>query len=774
MAIAERLVDRSPDTVRPTGGGMAGQIPMQPAGGVTITEDGDEVMVSSSGAKVTVRADGGVDIDTNPQPEGVAAARDTGFDENLAEVLDERHLGAIAADLIEGINADETTRANWIATYNDGIDLLALKLEKPNKDAGTISTVRHPVLLEAVIRGQSLARSELLPASGPCKVRNDAADDEAAIEMATDLEQDFNHYLTVTATEYYPDTDRGFFYLYYGGVIYKKVYSCPLRKRPVSECVYAPDLIVSNEATDLQNALRVTHVIPMSAKRVRQLQLAGMYLDVQLTTPSQMPRPTEEKEAEVSGVGARAPRPQDQERTIYECYTDLDLGTYGHKEKDVPERLPVPYKVSLDKDGIKVLEIRRDWKEGDKEFQRRKHFVKYGLIPGLGFLDYGYVHILGNTAKALTGMWRILIDSGMFNSFPGGVKVKGRNDPKEIQPAPGEFPTIDIGAVDDIRKAIMPFPYNPPSPVLLQLAQQVGEDAQRLGNAVQIESGEGRTNVPVGTMMTMIEQQTQVMQAVHKRLHTAQQEELLLLKDLFAEDPSALHRFNKDPARQWKDAAEFQNANLVPASDPNVPAQVHRIMQATALSLVAGQNPDLYKRRNVQKRILKTLHIDDDGELLKTDAELQQDAQNQPQPQDPKAAGQALNAQAKQDGNNLKRQEMTQDAQNAEAERRARLQEIAAENAQREQDRQSREKVALIHEDTEKVRLQQEQAHSATLAASDAEHARNTLVHQADHKNTALAIDAAHKHATHQETVRHNQATEDNDRLGLAAPEPTE
>ena len=49
------------------------------------------------------------------------------------------------------------------------------------------------------------------------------------------------------------------------------------------------------------------------------------------------------------------------------------------------------------------------------------------------------------------------------------------------------------------------------------LAEVIGQDAQRMAGAVDMEVGEGRANVPVGTIMAMIEQQTQVMGAVHKR-----------------------------------------------------------------------------------------------------------------------------------------------------------------------------------------------------------------------------------------------------------------
>ena len=140
-----------------------------------------------------------------------------------------------------------------------------------------MSKVRHPLLLEACLRFQANARSELLPTDGPVKVRND--NNNAQLEddqLCNALENDLNHYLTATATEYYPDTDRMLLMLGFGGSSFKKVYFCPLRNRPVSESVDANDLIVNNAATDLRNAKRITHRSFMRPSTVKRLQILGV------------------------------------------------------------------------------------------------------------------------------------------------------------------------------------------------------------------------------------------------------------------------------------------------------------------------------------------------------------------------------------------------------------------------------------------------------------------------------------------------------------------
>ncbi len=161
-----------------------------------------------------------------------------------------------------------------------------------------------------------------------------------------------NAYLTVTATEYYPDTDKMLFSVGFGGCGFKKVYHCPIRRRPVSESVDAKDLIVPTNATDLRNASRVTHEMQMSANTVRRMQLLGVYRDVELhqaiSTPANV---VDAKIAQTSGVAPNTTRPEDQDFTVYESLCELDLP--GHEDLDEygnPTGLKLPYRVTLEKD----------------------------------------------------------------------------------------------------------------------------------------------------------------------------------------------------------------------------------------------------------------------------------------------------------------------------------------------------------------------------------------------------------------------------------------
>ena len=350
---------------------------------------------------------------------------------------------------MRGIQSDIDSRNDWIEDRTNGLKLLGLRIEMPNLQGASdgapvegMSKVRHPLLLEAVLRFQANARSELLPTDGPVKIRND--DNNAYLredQIANDLQNDLNHYLTTVASEYYPDTDRMLLMLGFGGTSFKKVYQCPLRNRPVSETVDAADLIVNQSATDLQNARRITQRIMMRPSTVKRMQILGVYRDIDLHTPN-APKLTslDREEKAIEGMNAETAHPEDRDREIYECYCELDLKGFEHKKDGVATGLEVPYRVTIDASSKEVLSIVRNFNEDDQEFPTaRKNFVHYVYVPGLGFYGIGLLQILGNLTNAATAGTRELLDAGMYANFPGFLYAKagGRQNSNIFRVPPG-------------------------------------------------------------------------------------------------------------------------------------------------------------------------------------------------------------------------------------------------------------------------------------------------------------------------------------------------
>jgi hypothetical protein len=589
-------------------------LPMPPAADITVTADGpvDGVTIDpKTGAAQIELEDGGVLVDFSPQSD--ASKRPSSFGENLAEKIDDNELARIAEDLLRGVQTDEQSRQEWLETRAQGIRLLGLRVEVPSgtngSDSSTAvpgqSTVRHPLLLEATLRFQANARGELLPAAGPVKVADKTNENGQTDLEAEGLENDLNYYLTTVATEYYPDSDRALFNTGFGGCSFKKVYNCPIRQRPVSESIDAKDIVVSNAATDLRNSGRVTHIIRMRPSIMRRMQLAEAYRDIPLTTPNpDNLNPVDQEVASVQGVVNLNQLPEDRDYTIYEVYCELNIKGFEDKDRGKETGLALPYRVAIDKDSRKVLEVRRNWEETDERKLAKLPFVKFPFVPGLGFYDIGFIHILGNTTSALTAAWREMLDAGMFANFPGFLYAKalGRQNTNELRVPPGGGVGIDTQGMK-IGDAVMPLPYKDVSPTFNGFITQIADTGQRLGGTAEVQVGEGKQDAPVGTTLALIEQATKIESAVHKRLHAAQSEEFGLLKECFRQNPTAfIESVRRKGSVTWDEQrflAALENAAIVPVADPNTPTHMHRLMKTMGMVQLDKAYPGVFQSREV-------------------------------------------------------------------------------------------------------------------------------------------------------------------------------
>jgi hypothetical protein len=617
-----------------------------------VNERGDILRIEHVDGSVTVSLDG--------RPLGsTAPKKDGGWFANLCDEIDAGELSRISNDLLRGIDDDIESRRDWIEARTTGIKLLGLTVEQPGV-TGTpdgapvegMSTVRHPLLLEAVLRFQANARSEMLPTDGPVKIRNDDTNDTVEKDQLADaLEKDLNHYLTVTAPEYYPDTDRMLLLLGFGGTQFKKVYYCPLRQRPVSETVDADDLIVSNKATDLRNATRVTHRAYLRPSVVKRLQILGVYRDISLGDPlSPTLDSAQQAKAAQQGINPESMNPADRDREIYECYCELDIKGLEHEYEGAESGLEIPYIVTIDVSSRAVLSIIRNYDEDTKDLpEARTRFVKYTFVPGLGFYDIGLLHILGNTTKAVTAAWRELLDSGMFANFPGFLITKqgARQKTNILRVPPGGGAEVDTGGMP-ISQAIMPLPYNAQAmPALQALEQEMAQTGMRIGGTSEQQVGEGRADAPVGTTLAMIEQATKILNSVHKRMHASQCEEFRLLVDCFREHPESFVRQKCPSKRKWDEATFVQalsDCNLTPQADPNTSSQQHRMMKLQALALLAQAQPQLYDVIAINRAIIRGIGFSPDEFMAPASA------MGQPTPQqqelEAKTASEAAKAKA--------------------------------------------------------------------------------------------------------------------------------
>lgn len=591
-----------------------------------ISQDGAILKIEHGDGSITLSLDGKPIKD----PENEKTPPQGWFD-NLVDDIDDIELQNIADDLIRGVADDIESRSEWIEDRAQGIKLLGLKIEIPGLNGASdgapvegMSKVRHPLLQEAVLRFQANARSELLPTDGPVKIRDDANGSTLARdEIANALEKDMNHYLTSTAREYYPDTDRMLLMLGFGGTSFKKVYFCPLRNRPVSESVDADNLIVNSAATDLSNAKRITHRVYMRPSTVKRLQIIGIYSDTDLDTPNEVtPDAAQDAKSAQQGITTTSSNPDDRDREIYEVYCELDIKGYEHKHKGKQTGLEIPYRVTIDVSSRKILSITRNFDQDTADLpEARVNFVKYTFVPGLGFYDIGLLHILGNTTNAITAAWRELLDAGMYANFPGFLisDTGSRQNTNIFRIPPGGSAQVKTGG-QPINQAIMPLPYKEPSQALMALVENMSQTGMRVGGTSEAQVGEGRADAPVGTTLAMIDQATKIMNAVHKRMHSAQAEEFSLLLKCFREHPESFWERNRKPTLQWNEELFIQALNdveLVPQADPNTSSHAQRVMKIMALKQLQAANPQMYDEEAIDKAALRAIGWSNPEQFLK-------------------------------------------------------------------------------------------------------------------------------------------------------------
>lgn len=647
---------------------------------VEIHGDNDDGARMVDGNLELPQEDGGVIIQFNPRPE-VKDDEPGEFYRNLAEDIGESELNTIAATLHEAIQADDSSRSESLSNRAKGMDLLGLQLEEPRSGDGAtqmdgMSVVTNPLLLDAILKDWANAQAEFLPAEGPCKIEDFATDPEQGQdELAEAFERDMNFYLTSIDTSYGPETShmllwgRGF-----GGAGIKKVYMDPFKKRPTTIGVDVKDFIVSDATKDLKSCERITNQIAMRQSVMKRMMMRGHYIDVALTPPTPTPNEVDEKVASIQGVSNSKARPEDQPYTLWETQCELDLDDFAPTEYR-GKGIPLPYLVTMDKDTMRILAVRRDWKPEDEECERKRMYVKYPYVPGPGFYGTGLLNILGNSTAAMTAAWRISLDSAMLAAFPGFLiaKLAGRQNSSDLTILPGTGTPIETNGLD-IREVVMNLPFKEAGPGMMALIQQITEQSKSAGASAEIPVGEGIQNVPVGTMLAHIETATKLMAATHKLAHLAQDEELGLIADLFRENPESFWKGNKQAMNFW-DTQKFIQAldtyTLRPRSDANVPSHIHRVMKAVALTdLLAGPLGALMDPMETLKRVLFAMREDPKGLIKPPPA-----PSGQPSPEEITAQARLMTAQNQDKKIEVDAAIEAQKSQLAEKEHAAELQE---------------------------------------------------------------------------------------------------
>jgi len=570
-------------------------------------------------ATFEVAEDGGVIVDFSENVEMKASEDIAEWYGNMAEDMDEDELADIAATVIENFEADKDSRAEWESMFERGFDLLGLKLEQGTEPFEGACTAVHPLLIESAVKFQSKASGELFPANGPIKSQILGKSTQEKELQANRVQNFMNYQVTEQMPEYFDEFERMLFHLPLIGSAFKKLYYDATVKRPKSEFIPIDQFYISYYATDLSNADRYTHVIYRSPVELKRDIKAGVYEDVELSSPSEYPStPFSEKMDTIIGLSPTSDNDPQYVLLEQHCYLDIE-------EEDIP----LPYIVTVEQQSRQILSIRRNYKQDDPNKEKVNHFVHYRFVPGFGFYGLGLIHFLGNLTMSATAAMRSLIDAGQFANLPGGFKAKGVRMVGDNSPiAPGEFKEVEATGID-LSKAIIPLPYKEPSSTLFQMLNFVATAGQKFADSTEQVISDAASYGPVGTTMALLEASSKFFTAIHKRVHKSQKDEFRILARIDYEYLPQEYPYDVP----YEDRSIFRQdfdgrIDIIPVSDPNIPSNAHRMMMANmALQMAQQSPPGMFNLEALNRTILNAANMPNADEILPPKIE--------PKPMDP-------------------------------------------------------------------------------------------------------------------------------------------
>ena len=595
----------------------------------------DDVQVEEVGTTVDLEINGEPNVEIIEDGSAIVGEEEiptaSGFNANLAEILDEGYLGSLSNELMEKVENDRDSREDWEQSYTKGLDLLGFKYEERTRPFRGAASVHHPVLAQAVTQFQAMAYVELLPSDGPVRTQVVGAVNEQLQQAAERVKEYMNYEITHVMEDYNPEMDQLLFQLPLSGSAFKKVYFDENLQRATSKFIPAEDVVVPYGASDLDSCDRITQIVKMSMNDLRKKQVSGFYRDIPLKPyDGDGQDDIQEKIDRIDGTNPTNYRMDDMAE-LFEMHVDLDLEGFEdiNPRNGEPSGIKLPYVVTIDKGSNKVLSIYRNYNEGDPLKRKNDYFVHYKFLPGLGFYGFGLIHMIGGLTRTATSALRQLLDAGTLSNLPAGFKSRGFRIRDEAQPLqPGEFRDVDAPN-GVIREALMPLPYKGPDAVLMQLLGFCVDAAKQFATVADMQLSEiGSSQTPVGTTMALMERGTKVMSAVHKRLHYAQKKEFELLAKIFKMALPPVYPFNVQGGPRQIKAMDFDdNIDILPVSDPNIFSMSQRVTLAQNQLQLAQSNPQMHNLREAYRRMYIALGVKDIEQILPLP--------QPPQPQDP-------------------------------------------------------------------------------------------------------------------------------------------
>ena len=518
---------------------------------------------------------------------------------NLCDKLDDAALTKLANAVIEGYDIDEASMADWKERMQRGLDLAMLvKAEKtyPWTNAANIS---YPLITSAALQYNARAYPAIVPATDVVKASVQGQDQKGQKSGRAKRVASFMSWqLKVDSREWERGTDQLTLQLPIVGDVFRKLWWDATTNRVRSQIrLPGKHIVVNNNATTLQTAPRVSDTVDLYPHQVLTNMLSGRFREIIIP-----------------------PKPEDDhspESFIEQlCRHDLDGDDYPepyivtvHKETQQVVRVVAAYDVDTVRiDGSRIIGV-----------DPVPYLVHYQFMPSMdgGLLGTGMGLLLGDISETINSTLNMIMDSGHLSSLGGGFigaqnfRIKGGAQ----RVRPGEYKQVNF-AGDDIRRGIVDLQFPGPSPVLFQVLGMLIESGREITSVSNVMTGDaGRQNMPVGTVMALIEQGQMVFTASYKRIYLALQDEFALIARLNAKnlDPRRYMAFldeQADPAADFN----LEDMDILPVADPNAVTSMQKMGRAEFLLSLAERQ--LVNPQEVVARVLDAAAVENPEALI--------------------------------------------------------------------------------------------------------------------------------------------------------------
>lgn len=595
---------------------------------------------------------------------------------NIAEDLDDDQLRDIGHTAKNGFDVDMESRKAWEEKIKDWEKLaLQIQSEKSWPWAGA-ANVKYPLLSTASMQFAARAYPSLVPSNKKLVQTQVIGKDQTGEKAAkADRVSTYMSWQLLSELSYWEEEmDKMLIMLPVVGCMFKKTYYNKQDDRVDSRLILPRNIVVNYWAKCLDDAERVSEVIQLSPRALKQKQLEGVYLDIDLGLA-----PTPELYDEATSV------PTDPITTPYEIveqHTYYDVDDDGYDE---------PVIISFERNSGKVLRValryyQEDVERDDDDKIIKIHpiqmYTKFSFVPSPdgSFYDIGFGTLLGPLNESVNTLINQLLDSGTLHNLNAGFLGKSlRLRAGDNSFTPGEWKPVNAVG-DDLRKQIVPLPSKEPSAVLLELLKFLVQAGKELASVAEIFTGKmPGQNTPATTTMATVEQGMKVFTAVYKRIYRSLSEEFYKVFCLDRQyiDPNKYINV-LDTAIGPEDFDE-DSMDICPGADPSATSQNDKMQKAQALVELNQLFPGLFDPIKVATRLLDAMEIPNYQDVFSM--AVQQSGQLPPPPPDPKV--QALQMKAKIDQEKAqmdalqRQQEMELDARDRQMQMQMKAQEHA-------------------------------------------------------------------------------------------------